>query len=442
MNYEEIQGNWQDALINLNAFVAALLGGSALFTLPRLFESLNELGKSLFYTRAKKLQELSSRPDFGDQIGIMDEIKKEIHTVSKLLKRGKGGHPTRLVLFIDDLDRCNHQKAVEVLQAIMLLLADEDGAPFVVFLGIDARVVVKAIEENYGRVLVEAGITGYEYLDKIIQIPFTIPPPPEKALFKFVDSLIWDSEDDRNSIEEVYAPQENDSSIENFDGGSSNQELRTANETEVAAVKRFEDDGIDYIPVTLTREERDVLKFYTAELIPNPRRIKRIINVYRFARLLVPEFTDEQRAKLIRWIILTEQWPFRTAWILQDIEDTSQKGGLDDAYRGNNISQIFEKVKPLAYDEITKKFLTVDNDPELFELFIDENYPRPEFLGNGDGGEIPPHVLDGLMITVDDIEGQRDPRRIGLRQLTFNLNPAIQDEVAKFSSQKLGAIIT
>ncbi len=117
----------------------------------------------------------------------MADIKEEIHFISKLLKKGKHGHPTRLILFIDDLDRCEHHKAIEVMQAIMLLLTDEDRAPFIIFMGIDPRIIVRAIEETYGDVFVKAGITGYEYLDKIIQLPFAIPSTSNEDIKKYVD---------------------------------------------------------------------------------------------------------------------------------------------------------------------------------------------------------------------------------------------------------------
>lgn len=478
LNYEAIHADWQTALENTSTFIAALLGGSALLTLPRFLESLNDLAKSLFYSRAKKLQELSSRPDFGEQIGIMEEIKKEIHTMSKLLKRGKGGRPNRLVLFIDDLDRCTHKKAVEVLQAIMLLLADEDGAPFVIFLGIDARVVVKAIEENYGKVLVDAGITGYEYLDKIIQIPFTIPPPPAKALTKFVDSLIWSSDEEKRSIDDMEKQMleqnfEDDEEKVEETGDEQIDELQPSidsesvppqlegesieDESSVAIEITPESDqvaqtldlppskelgtpefepGIDIqqIPVALSKEEREAIKVYTADLIPNPRRIKRIVNTYRFARLLVPNFNDEQRAKLIRWIILTEQWPFRTAWILQEVEDIFQRGDLDRTYRAKSLREVYSDLKNEIFSDTTKNFLTIDNDPELFDQFVSDS---SAVSSNGDTEKVPPYIIEGTTITVADIEGEREPLKLGLRQLTFNLNPAIQDEVAKISSTKL-----
>ncbi len=465
LDFEAIRTNWQQALKDFNNLIAALLGGSALLTLPRLIESVRDLVKSMVVTRAKKLQEVSTRPDFGEHIGVMDDIKREIGTISKLLKRGKRGRPTRLVLFIDDLDRCTHNKAVEVLQAIMLLLADEDGAPFVIFIGIDARVIVKAIEENYGKVLVDAGITGYEYLDKIIQIPFTIPPASELALVKYVDSLIWGSEEKKQAIletqdqedetlpddrgkedegsegkdEVLKLPDGGDEQLQispGMDGHSSSMGDPELNRTDT--LDSLPEVVINQIPVTLPKKERDAFKFFTADLIPNPRRIKRMVNVYRFVRQLMefPEAEqDERRAKQIRWIILSEQWPFRTAWMLQEIEDIDQRGKLTASYRKKPLSNVYEIVKPQVLNEEMEKFLEIDNDPDLFNRFI-QNWKKNIKIN---GEAVPEYVINGTHITVDDIEGVREPLRYGLRQLTFNLNPAIQHEVSKFAT-KVGGV--
>jgi hypothetical protein len=59
-----------------------------------------------------------------------------------------------------------------VLRSLVLLT---EGAPFITFLAIDARVIVTAIESNNDNFFREAGINGYEYLDKVVQLPFAIP---------------------------------------------------------------------------------------------------------------------------------------------------------------------------------------------------------------------------------------------------------------------------
>jgi gamma-glutamyl hercynylcysteine S-oxide synthase len=77
-----------------------------------------------------------------------------------------------LVIFIDDLDRCLPAKTVEVLEAIKLFL-DKMGCVFV--LGADIDVIQQAVASHYH----DSGVTGEigrDYLDKIIQLRFSLPP--------------------------------------------------------------------------------------------------------------------------------------------------------------------------------------------------------------------------------------------------------------------------
>ncbi|MBU0511116.1 MAG: SUMF1/EgtB/PvdO family nonheme iron enzyme, partial [Chloroflexi bacterium] len=77
-----------------------------------------------------------------------------------------------LVVFIDDLDRCLPGKMVQVLEAIKLFL-DKPGCVFV--LGADKSVIQQAVAKHYA----DAGVTGEsakDYLEKIIQLRFELPP--------------------------------------------------------------------------------------------------------------------------------------------------------------------------------------------------------------------------------------------------------------------------
>ena len=100
------------------------------------------------------------------------------HTHSLLLwllglsQHGQDFQPCRMVIYVDDLDRCPTQKVMEVLQSLVLLT---EGTPFIILLAIDQRVVVTAIENSGEGLYTDAGVNGHEYLDKIVQIPFVIP---------------------------------------------------------------------------------------------------------------------------------------------------------------------------------------------------------------------------------------------------------------------------
>lgn len=100
-----------------------------------------------------------------------------------------------LVVFVDDLDRCLPEKAVEVLEALKLFL-DVEGCIFI--LGIDQQVVERGIKLRY-RELTEANhsddvqleelIDGRKYLEKIIQIPFALPPISSDAMGQYINAI-------------------------------------------------------------------------------------------------------------------------------------------------------------------------------------------------------------------------------------------------------------
>ena len=81
-----------------------------------------------------------------------------------------------LVVFIDDLDRCLHDKAVQVLEAIKLFL-DRPGVVFV--LAADEGMVEAAIKARFKTQEVE-GQRARDYIEKFFQVRFVLPPVSEK----------------------------------------------------------------------------------------------------------------------------------------------------------------------------------------------------------------------------------------------------------------------
>lgn len=102
--------------------------------------------------------------------------------------------PKRLVVFVDDLDRCLPEKAIEVLEAIKLFL-DVENCVFV--LGLDQEAISRGIEMKYkefgeaqdGESQKKFTIEGVRYLEKIIQLPFQIPPVEKDDMGDFVHGL-------------------------------------------------------------------------------------------------------------------------------------------------------------------------------------------------------------------------------------------------------------
>jgi len=100
--------------------------------------------------------------------------------------------PGVLVVLVDDLDRCQPDKAVEVLEAIKLFF-DVEGCIFV--LGIDRQVVERGIRlkyRDYEQLDAEGPppISGDKYLEKIVQIPFQLPPIDRAAMEGYVGKMV------------------------------------------------------------------------------------------------------------------------------------------------------------------------------------------------------------------------------------------------------------
>lgn len=151
-----------------------------------------------------------------ERIESLDKFQKQFQDLIEkyVLPRGF------MVIFVDDLDRCLPEKAVEVLEAIKLFL-DVPGCIFI--LGIDRDVIERGIRLRYGELggagereavqlqvdgeAIKVGaasyrnfmqeldveesdtIDGERYLEKIIQIPFVLPPISPQAMGRFVAQL-------------------------------------------------------------------------------------------------------------------------------------------------------------------------------------------------------------------------------------------------------------
>jgi formylglycine-generating enzyme required for sulfatase activity len=115
-----------------------------------------------------------------DQIAALDDFRREFETISRKCIVNHG----RLAVFVDDLDRCLPDKAVEVLEAIKLFL-DVPGCVFV--LGIAREVIEQGIKVRYRDYGTQ--LNGAEYLEKIIQIPFSLPPIDANAVQGYVNRI-------------------------------------------------------------------------------------------------------------------------------------------------------------------------------------------------------------------------------------------------------------
>ncbi|MDU7151376.1 MAG: P-loop NTPase fold protein [Peptoniphilus grossensis] len=117
---------------------------------------------------AEKVIDGFTNKDQTDYFNSIKVLKEQFqnHINYALEKSGKD----RVIMFVDDLDRLNPEKAIELLEVLKNFLDCEN---CVFILAIDYKVVYKGIKLKYNNVLDEN--KGKAFFEKIIQLPFKVP---------------------------------------------------------------------------------------------------------------------------------------------------------------------------------------------------------------------------------------------------------------------------
>jgi KAP family P-loop domain len=236
-------------------------------------------------------------PDYAAHMGYQNEVIEDL----KFLHERVEGEP-RVVVCVDDLDRCSDESIMETLQAINLVLGASD---FFVVLAIDPDMIYRAIARQRGISDEDeaAEVFAENYLRKIIQLPLVLPGRSADQRFGFVSQL--------------FSP-------------AAQREFRRAEETvePPAAEPPPADDGTPFtfdpgaiIPprvrilreVQDTKDELEALEASRHLLNDNPRELKRLVNVHRLVKILLqrpdaPPTPDQQR-KLMAWLVFCAAKP-------------------------------------------------------------------------------------------------------------------------------------
>lgn len=188
----------------------------------------------------------------------------------------------RIVLYIDDLDRCPPRKVVDVLAAVHLLLA----LPlFVVVVAVDPRWLRHCLDQHHLELF--GGATPADYLDKIFQVVFALRPMGADV-GTYIDALV----DATDRPAPARPPGLRSAGAEPDEDGSAPASPPSTEPTatgEVAAPRPAPQPD----QLRLRTAERDVIKRLRS-LVDTPRAVKRLVNLYRLVRAGIPhEELDE-----------------------------------------------------------------------------------------------------------------------------------------------------
>jgi hypothetical protein len=188
----------------------------------------------------------------------------------------------RVILYIDDLDRCSPRKVVDVLAAVHLLLA----MPlFVVVVAVDPRWLRRCLEQYHAELFADGsggagGATPLDYLDKIFQVVFALRPMGSEA-DRLIATLV--------PAEALVPASPTPATPAGTAGSDGDQGGAETTVEESPAPPDGESTRVPQPePLRLRAHELAFIQ-RLRPLLETPRAVKRLVNLYRLVRVIVDD---------------------------------------------------------------------------------------------------------------------------------------------------------
>ena len=119
-------------------------------------------------------EKLGDSPCSEDPLAAHSLYQDIFEKFAEVLDNDSGESSFKVVIFVDDLDRCLPDKALLLLESIKLVLAQKG---FVFVIAVDRKVIESYLEKRYREEfnVREYRADGMSYMDKIVQLPLYLP---------------------------------------------------------------------------------------------------------------------------------------------------------------------------------------------------------------------------------------------------------------------------
>jgi hypothetical protein len=289
-------------------------------------------------------------PAYESQLGQLHHVQTDMRRVLDLVATDE----QPVVIFVDDLDRCSPSTVAQVIEAINLFLAGQfPNCVFVV--AMEPEMIAAHIEVAY-QPLVEAltdddywgevRTLGWRFLDKIIQLPISLPALRSDQANEFLGATLVDrfrptaagardgAVDEREVGRIAEGIRRRQPSIEDIsEAAAAAQEERQG----VVAGSRFSPETRAAMRQELRRRLRpddpevaEVVTAVAGTLGKNPREIKRFVNVFRFYAVIRQERiaaglpAPDTLAEVAKLAVLAIRWPHLRAALGRQIGATER----------------------------------------------------------------------------------------------------------------------
>lgn len=344
-----------------------------------------QMAKNLIHCLERNIMRGMDDDRISSKLGFMNEVRKEMWFLSRFIEFMEvfERRRIRVVLKIINLDRCSPRKIVSVLDAINILLSDED-SPFISILAVNPDVLIQKV--NFADGCFSKEDRAYALLNRIVTLAFTVPPlcnDSKRSLFYSLTS--------NSKIPEDANRRQDKHKAEGFKKASSTD----VSAAEIALATReiypLIDEPTEALDVTEEEVEKMVRSILNCSggklneyLLDDAMTMRRVINSVRVTVIIMKALKIElpQPELVAAWVVLANQWPCRLSWIIQCVEDAQQRADIDGGTPADNddsksLWRVFSESRAELYvmSAQIEELLEQDGDPEMFERFLKVDFP-------------------------------------------------------------------
>ncbi|KAM6912926.1 kinase D-interacting substrate of 220 kDa B isoform 1-T1 [Xenentodon cancila] len=340
--------------------MACVVGLALLFnckTWWQVADSVLNSQRKRLHSAANNLHKLKSE-------GFMKVLKHEVEMMSKMAKTIDGftQNQTRMAVIIDGLDACEQDKVLQMLDTVRVLFSK---GPFISIFASDPHIIIKAINQNLNSVLRDSNINGHDYMRNIVHLPVFLNSRGLSTAKRLCMAATTYGEALAEGTHEDLDRKVSQNSLAQDQGkfGSKN------------ALNRRDTYRRRQIHRTITRQMSfDLTKLLLTEdwfCDISPQTMRRLLNIVSITgRLLRANQIIFNWDRLASWIYLTEEWPYRTSWIILFLEEAD---GVSDQVTLKTIYERISKNIPTTKD--VEPLLEIDGDIRSFEIFLSSRTP-------------------------------------------------------------------
>ena len=322
---------------------------------------------SYYLTHKNRLKQLSNsyliKPNFRDNLGLQAEVNISIKNLIKLWIPESKIKAEKIILIVDDIDRCDESKIIQVIDSFRVVLEDEEiSKRLIVVAAIDQNILERAIIWKYSKLIRDGDVKLYntitkEYFDKLFLFSIKLGKltfREKTEILKFISKgkieilnsiaqkELGGTKEEKHKVEEEKNKDVSDTEdVIGIGNIEIDEEAHDLSESRNLLLER-DDITENYY---LTSDEFDLMKEKLKRIDITPRQIRILFYRYLFAKHLVfsriksRDWSESKNKHIILDMILEFQYEQNIEEKFDMVKSEIDKGDIPSIFKGTEFKQ-------------------------------------------------------------------------------------------------------